>query len=96
MCTFRFIPIYYLNGTSRFPLTATLSLRNASLTNTLFVIEIDYFDSACNLLRNHIDRILLLHPMESVEFVVEEKERIGGSGGNFLVRWGVMKKTVSL
>jgi len=86
--------IYYLDGTRRFPLTATLSLRNASLTDTLFVFEIDYFDSAGNLLRNYIDSTLMLHPMESVEFVVEEKERTGGSGANFLVRWGAMKKTV--
>ena len=86
--------IYYLDGTRRFPLTTTLSLRNASLTDPLYVLEIDYFDSAGNLLRNYIDRTLLLHPMESVEFVVEEKEKRGGTGANFLVRWGAIKKTV--
>ena len=34
---------------------------------------------------------LLLCPLESVEFVVEEDEQAGGAGANFIVKWGATR-----
>jgi len=37
--------IYHMDGTRRFLLTATVSVRNANLRDTIFVNQVNYFDS---------------------------------------------------
>lgn len=80
--------IYHGSGLKRFLLTATLSIRNTSLDDTMYVRLADYYDSKGDLSRNYLTRIILLKPLESVEFVVEDKEMHGGAGANFVVEWG--------
>lgn len=80
--------IYHGSGLKRFLLTATLSLRNTSMHDTLYIRRVDYFDSEGNLNRTYLDRTILLAPLGSVEFVVEDKEMHGGAGANFIVSWG--------
>jgi hypothetical protein len=79
--------IYHGSGLKRFLLTATLSLRNTSMRDTLYIRRVDYFDSEGNLNRTYLDRTIELVPLGSVEFVVEDKEMHGGAGANFIVSW---------
>lgn len=79
--------IYFDDGTKRFPITATVSLRNTSLTDSAFVLSAKYYDSYGKLLHSYIDSSLLLSPLESVELVVEEDEKEGGAGANFIIEW---------
>ena len=79
--------IYHTDGTKRFPITATVSIRNTSLTDSAYIQSATYHDSFGNLLRTYLDSTLLLLPMESVEFVVEEGEKAGGAGANFIIEW---------
>lgn len=83
--------IYYQDGTKRFPITATISIRNTSLTDSAFIISACYYDSYGKLIRSYIDSTLLLSPLESIELVVEEKESEGGAGANFIIDWGAKK-----
>jgi len=80
--------IYHRDGTRRFMLTTTLSIRNTSLTDSAYILNATYYDSYGNKLSEYIDSTLLLTPLESVEFVVDEEEQIGGAGANFIVNWG--------
>ncbi|AXT53085.1 DUF3124 domain-containing protein [Aquimarina sp. BL5] len=32
-----------------------------------------------------------LKPLESIEYVIEEKDTLGVSGANFLITWGLIK-----
>jgi len=80
--------IYHGSGLKRFYLTATLSIRNTSLYDTMYVRTANYYDSEGELNRNYLTQIILLRPLESVEFVVEDKEMHGGAGANFIVEWG--------
>ena len=77
--------IYHRDGTRRFMLTTTLSIRNTSLTDSAYILNATYYDSYGNKLSEYIDSTLLLTPLESVEFVVDEEEQIGGAGANFIV-----------
>ena len=77
--------IYYETMTNRTYLTVILSLRNISFSDTLYFDKIEYYSSNGELLRQYIDKVLLLRPMESMEFIVETAEREGGSGANFVV-----------
>lgn len=80
--------IYHKDGTRRFYLTTTLSIRNTSLIDSAYIISATYYDSYGRILKEYVDSVILLSPLESIEFVVEEKETIGGAGANFIVSWG--------
>ncbi len=80
--------IYYVDSKHTFSLTATLSIRNTSFKDSIYVFAIDYYNSGGKKVRRYNDSTLLLKPMESVEYVVENKDDTGGVGANFVVEWG--------
>ena len=80
--------IYHMDGTRRFLLTSTISIRNTSLSDSACIFKADYHDSHGALLRSYIDTAILIKPLESIEFVVENKEDKGGAGANFIIEWG--------
>lgn len=80
--------IYFQDGTRMFKLTTTVSFRNTSLIDSVFILSARYYDSYGKRLTEFVDSTLLLSPLESIEFVVEEIENSGGPGANFIVDWG--------
>lgn len=86
-----YVPIYsdIYNQTrdSRTLLTATLSIRNTSIRDSLFIRKIDYYNTAGDLVRSYIDQPIYLRPMESLDYVIEQQDKAGGSGANFLIDW---------
>lgn len=88
--------IYHRDGTLRYMLTSTISIRNTSLTDSAFILSANYHDSYGNMLHRYIDSIILLTPLESIEFVVEEEENVGGAGANFIVEWAATNYTDQL
>jgi len=80
--------IYFQDGTRRFKLTTTLSIRNTSMVDSAYVLQATYYDSYGKVLSEYLKSPLLLSPLESIEFVVEEDEQVGGAGANFIVKWG--------
>lgn len=86
-----YVPIYsdIYNQTrdTRTMLTATLSIRNTSIRDSLFVSRIDYYNTQGDLVRSYIDSPIYLKPMESIDYVIEQQDNSGGSGANFLIDW---------
>lgn len=86
-----YVPIYsdIYNQTrdSRTLLTATLSIRNTSIRDSLFISKIDYYNTEGDLVRSYIDQSIYLRPMESIDYVIEQQDTSGGSGANFLIDW---------
>ncbi|MCO4822327.1 MAG: DUF3124 domain-containing protein [Flavobacteriaceae bacterium] len=84
-----YIPIYsdiYINAQNpNSLLSATLSIRNTSTSDSLFVSTIDYFNTAGTLVRNYLNNPISLPPMGTVNYVVEKDDTAGGSGANFIV-----------
>jgi hypothetical protein len=70
-------------------LGATLSLRNISEAVPVVVTAVDYYDSDGKLVRAFLDEPSELGPLATAEFFVARIDRTGGSGANFLVRWGL-------
>jgi len=66
-------------------LSATLSIRNTSSTDSLFISKIDYFDTHGDLIRSYIEHTISLPPMATINYVIEKEDDIGGTGTNFLV-----------
>lgn len=88
---FMYVPIYSdiynKNRGERTLLTATLSVRNTSRKDTLFLTTVDYYDTAGSLVRGYLDEPIYLRPLESLDYVIEESDKAGGTGANFLVGW---------
>jgi hypothetical protein len=88
--------IYYLDGTRRFLLTITISVRNISLKDSAYVLNAVYNDSYGKLLRSFATTPILLKPLESIEFVIEDKEDKGGAGASFIAEWGGNRNSCQL
>lgn len=88
---FMYVPIYSdiynKNRKERTLLTATLSVRNTSRKDTLFLTTVDYYDTAGKLVRGYLEEPIYLKPLESLDYVIEESDKAGGTGANFLVGW---------
>ena len=86
--------IYSESKDSRFMLTATLSIRNTSMTDSMYLQEIDYYDTKGTLVKKYIDKTLFLKPLESIDYVIEEDDKRGGTGANFILIWGANKSNL--
>jgi hypothetical protein len=86
-----YVPIYseIYNRTkdTKVLLTATLSIRNTSETDTLFLSRVAYFNTEGTLVRQYLEQSIYLKPMETIDYVIEEQDEEGGAGANFLIDW---------
>ena len=86
--------IYDKTVSSKSLLTATLSVRNTSMRDSIFIYGVDYYDTKGELVRNYLEQILLLEPLQTAEFIVEEADNSGGTGANFIVEWGANRSNL--
>ena len=75
-------------------LTATISLRNANRNDTVFIEKAEYFDTHGNSIRSYFNKPIYIAPMETVEIVIDETDREGGTGGNFLFDWKIKATSI--
>lgn len=68
-------------------LTATISMRNTSLRDTLYIDKAEYFNTDGKSIRTYFDQTIFISPMETVEIVIDEIDKEGGTGANFLFYW---------
>lgn len=68
-------------------LTVTVSMRNTDLTDTTFINGIDYYNTKGELIKSYINQTIYLLPMETIEVIIDEADKTGGTGGNFLFKW---------
>lgn len=84
-----YVPIYsdiYIDTANpQHLLSATLSIRNTSFNDTLYVSKIDYYDTNGSLARQYIDKTISINPMGTVNYVIEKEDTVGGSGANFII-----------
>ncbi len=78
--------IYHKDG-EPILLTITLSVRNTSQSQPVFVKSVRYFDTDGKEIKSYLKKTLRLAPLAATQFLVEQKDTSGGSGANFLVEW---------
>lgn len=86
--------IYTWQRSQTMDLTATLSIRNTDLNNPIIITVADYYDSNGKLVRKYLEQAVEIKPLASINFVVNQEDRTGGSGAAFIVDW-VTQKQVS-
>ncbi len=86
--------IYQQSKNFTFNLTATVSIRNISLKDTLYIYKADYYNTYGERIRQYLNGPVYVMPMETIEIVVDEDDEDGGTGANFLFDWSTRKGTV--
>jgi len=79
--------IYSGNSERPFLLTVTLSIRNIDPKHQIKITLVDYYETQGKLLKKLMDKPKTLNPLESLRYVIPEKDKSGGSGANFIVEW---------
>ena len=85
--------IYSLTEHRKHNLTATISIRNTAVTDTIFLFKAAYYDTKGKLIRNYFDHPIFLSPLETVAIVIDEVDKAGGTGANFIFDWKVKSNT---
>lgn len=84
-----YVPIYsdiYVDKLNQKSLlAATLSIRNTSYTDSLFVSKIDYFNTEGVLVKSFVENLISIPPMATINYVIEKDDDTGGNGANFIV-----------
>ncbi|MEQ9008954.1 MAG: DUF3124 domain-containing protein [Ekhidna sp.] len=78
--------IYFDANNQKTLLAATLSIRNTSSTDSIFISKIDYFNTTGDLVRTYLTNQISLPPMATINYVIEREDDAGGSGANFIVK----------
>jgi hypothetical protein len=76
-------------------LTATLSVRNTDLAQSIIVVSINYYDYNGQLVRQHLEQPVELGALSAASFVVDQEDTSGGVGAAFVVEW-VAQQEVSV
>jgi hypothetical protein len=85
-----YVPVYshvYFRDKSRYLLAVTLSVRNADPHHAIIIRSVQYYDTAGQLVQAYLTEPLRLSPLASTDFVVAQRDKVGGSGANFIVEW---------
>ena len=85
-----YVPVYshvYYQGGSPFSLEATLSIRNTDASHPIYVSRVNYFDTSGQLVESFLKQPIRLSPLQTIDFLVANRDNSGGSGANFLVTW---------
>lgn len=85
--------IYSLSEHLTHNLTATISIRNTSKTDSLYIRKAEYFNTHGEHIRTYIDKPIFLIPLETVAIVIDEKDKEGGTGANFIFDWNIKQHT---
>lgn len=75
-------------------LAATLSIRNTSYQDSLFISKIDYFNTNGERVKSFINSPISLPPMATINYVIQRDDDTGGHGANFIVALNARNDTV--
>jgi len=93
-----YVPIYsdiYMDQQNqKILIAATLSIRNTSFEDSLFITKIDYFNTEGDLVRSYIENLINLPPMATINYVIERDDDTGGTGANFIVELSSKNKEI--
>ena len=85
-----YVPVYshiYASGGEPKPLETTLSIRNVERSHSIQIDSVRYYDSQGKYLKEYLDGVLILEPLQTSDFLVLNLDHSGGSGANFIVSW---------
>ena len=86
-----YVPAYsniYIGSIERpFQLTVILSLRNIDPKYRITLKSVKYFETKGKFIKSFVQEPVVLEPLETIRYIIPEKDTTGGSGANFIVEW---------
>lgn len=79
--------IYQVTENRTYHLTVTVSMRNISSTDTVYILNAMHYNTKGDLIHTYFDKPIFIAPLETVEIVINEGDKEGGTGGNFIFDW---------
>lgn len=79
--------IYSFSEQRLHDLTATISIRNVNPQDSIFLLSADYYGTNGDLIHSYLPGAIGLAPLETISIVIEEVDKTGGVGANFLFDW---------
>lgn len=86
--------IYSITQERTHDLVVTVSMRNISSEDSIYILRADYFDTSGNLIRTYFDQPIFVKPMETVEIVIDQEDKTGGTGANFIFDWATQNENL--
>ncbi|KGL63935.1 DUF3124 domain-containing protein [Polaribacter sp. Hel1_85] len=83
--------IYSVSEHKRHNLTAMVSLRNTSDSDTIYILKAEYYDTHGKSVRTYFKKPIYLAPLETTEIIIDEVDTEGGTGSNFIFEWKIPK-----
>jgi len=91
-----YIPAYshIYHGSKETPLllSVTLSLRNTDMKHAITVTAVNYHDTKGVLVKEYLQKAMVIGPLSSERFIVPQDDNSGGSGANFIVEWAAQQQ----
>ena len=84
--------IYHIHEKRILNLAVTVSMRNISLTDSIYIMKADYYNTSGDKIREYIQDPIYLKPLETIEFIIRDSDNEGGSGANFIFDWAVFNE----
>ena len=76
-----------------YDLTVTVSMRNTNVLDTIFLNNAKYYNTKGDLIRTYFDKTIFIAPMETVEIIIDERDKTGGTGANFIFDWEISESS---
>src|SRR5689334_17253789 len=74
--------IYQLNENRKVDLSATVSIRNIDMRDTMYISKIDYYNTEGKMVRKYLSEMIYVKPLETIEIVIKNTDNAGGTGAN--------------
>ncbi len=91
-----YVPVYsnIYSSAKKVPidLANILSIRNTDTEHSIRVTAVDYYNSKGGLVKNHYAKATTLAPLESTHIFLSNRDKEGGFGANFVVKWETEKE----
>jgi hypothetical protein len=68
-------------------LSATVSIRNTNQDEPVYLKSANYYNTSGELTRAYAEEIVQINPLETVEIFIDERNKEGGTGANFIFEW---------
>lgn len=85
--------IYMRNEDVQSDLTATVSLHNPNKKDTLYVNSATYYNTHGDPIRSYFSKTIYIKPLETVQIIIDESDKEGGTGANFIFDWQSKKSS---
>ncbi len=79
--------IYMRDESVQSDLTATVSLHNPNIHDSIYVNSAVYYNTHGEAIRTYFDKTIFIKPLETVQIIIDETDKEGGTGANFIFNW---------